>query len=278
MELSQDLLYQLFIKSDYVHNRIATEGWEMSFPASAQENLILIYDGKGYFENENQSISGKMGDVIFFPKNSTKILKTDNTHLLKFYTVNFQCFFLDAKNEKYAIKELKLPFEFVTHIKDGKTYQRLLNLFDRLWRLHLTNAARTQMKQREVIAQILDSLLCYESKEYTSFSSRRRVDKVIQYMISNYREKLTLSKLSDFAGISPSYLNSIFRMETGKSPIDYLINLRITMAKQLLQDGFAVAKAAKETGFSDVYYFSNTFKKLEGISPSEYAKVSKLKK
>lgn len=162
--------------------------------------------------------------------------------------------------------------------KDGKTYQRLLNLFDRLWRLHLTNAARTQMKQREVIAQILDSLLCYESKEYTSFSSRRRVDKVIQYMISNYREKLTLSKLADFAGISPSYLNSIFRMETGKSPIDYLINLRITMAKQLLQDGFAVAKAAKETGFSDVYYFSNTFKKLEGISPSEYAKVSKLKK
>ena len=110
--------------------------------------------------------------------------------------------FLDAKDEKYAIKELKLPFEFVTHIKDGKTYQRLLNLFDRLWRLHLTNAARTQMKQREVIAQILDSLLCYESKEYTSFSSRRRVDKVIQYMISNYREKLTLSKLSDFAGIT----------------------------------------------------------------------------
>lgn len=278
MELSQDLLYELFIKSYYVYNRIATDGWEVHFSPSPQANLILIYDGKGFFENGEQSASGKTGDVIFFPKNKPKTLKTHSTHLLKFYTVNFQCFFFDEEDGKYKVKEPILPFEFVTHIKDGKTYQRLFNLFDRLWRLYLTNSAYSQMRQREVIAQILDILLQCKNKEYASLGNRQRVDKVIQYMISNYKEKLTLSKLADFAGISTSYLSSIFRMETGKSPIDYLISLRITMAKQLLQDGFAVAKAAKETGFSDVYYFSNTFKKLEGISPSEYAKVSKLKK
>ena len=54
--------------------------------------------------------------------------------------------------------------------------------------------------------------------------------------------------------------------------MEYLIRLRITRAKRLLEDGRSVSDAAQESGFSDIYYFSNVFKKCEGQSPRQYAR------
>lgn len=70
--------------------------------------------------------------------------------------------------------------------------------------------------------------------------------------------------------MSSSHFSAVFRDLIGKSPIDYLLNVRITKAKQLLCDGISVTKVSELTGFSDIYYFSNVFKKTEGESPAEF--------
>ncbi len=67
-----------------------------------------------------------------------------------------------------------------------------------------------------------------------------------------------------------SVLTSIFREVTGKSPIDYLVGIRIRKAKELLTEGFNVTETAERSGFNDIYYFSKCFKKHEGISPTTY--------
>jgi YesN/AraC family two-component response regulator len=89
-------------------------------------------------------------------------------------------------------------------------------------------------------------------------------------MVENYARSLTLSELSNYSGVSVSYLGYIFKSVTGRSPIDYLIEIRINMAKNLLKDGVSVTETSSLVGFNDIYYFSKVFKAREGISPSKY--------
>ena len=92
-------------------------------------------------------------------------------------------------------------------------------------------------------------------------------------MTDNYSKNTSLRELAEFAHVSQSYLGSIFRSVTGRSPIDYLIEIRINRAKNLLKDGYSVTDTSRLVGFNDIYYFSRMFKRNEGMSPSEYIRT-----
>lgn len=70
--------------------------------------------------------------------------------------------------------------------------------------------------------------------------------------------------------LSTDHLRRLFKERVGQSPIEYLIELRMTRAKELLQMGFSVKETADKVGIADQYYFSRLFRKREGCSPSAY--------
>ncbi|MBD3244050.1 MAG: helix-turn-helix domain-containing protein [Chitinivibrionales bacterium] len=72
--------------------------------------------------------------------------------------------------------------------------------------------------------------------------------------------------------LSTDHLRRLFKERVGQSPIEYLIELRLTRAKELLQMGFSVKETADKVGITDQYYFSRLFKRREGCSPSEYGR------
>ncbi|MNL71268.1 HTH-type transcriptional regulator YesS [compost metagenome] len=86
----------------------------------------------------------------------------------------------------------------------------------------------------------------------------------------HYPENLKLETLADVFTYSSAYLGRLFKSSTGLSFNSYLDNVRIGKAKELLDQGCKIHQAASEAGFSDVDYFREKFKKIEGISPSEY--------
>ncbi|WP_421757430.1 helix-turn-helix transcriptional regulator [Clostridium beijerinckii] len=61
---------------------------------------------------------------------------------------------------------------------------------------------------------------------------------------------------------------------TGKSPISYLIDIRIRKSKDLLKDGHTVSDVSYLVGFNDIFYFSKCFKKYVGVSPSQYKSIN----
>lgn len=96
------------------------------------------------------------------------------------------------------------------------------------------------------------------------------VTALLNYINENYSKEISLDKLSKNTYLSPVYLSKIFKEETGDSPINYLINIRLNKAKELLEEGSLTIKSiAKSVGYSDAYYFSKLFKKHFGISPSK---------
>ncbi len=110
-------------------------------------------------------------------------------------------------------------------------------------------------------------------RECLSFESKEKqqiVNTIITYMEDNYMQDISLAKLSKNMYLSSAYISKIFKEETGDSPINYLIHLRLSQAKKLLQSGQnSVKSVAKEVGYEDVYHFSKLFKKHHGYPPSQ---------
>ncbi|MEI2396112.1 MULTISPECIES: helix-turn-helix domain-containing protein [Paenibacillus] len=102
-------------------------------------------------------------------------------------------------------------------------------------------------------------------------------ERIIQYLQDHYREEIVLKDMSHDFGISYSYMRKIVYDLTGKSMIDYLNQLRIEKAKELLLDtDLTIKQIAAEVGYFNVQSFNRFFRKYEGMPPSSY-KTAKTK-
>lgn len=112
---------------------------------------------------------------------------------------------------------------------------------------------------------------CSEQKEKKEM---RPITEAKKYIQQHFREPLKLEEVSRVIGFNATYFSTVFKKETGKSFLDYLTEVRMNKAKQLLCRGdLSVNDVAEEVGYQDLKYFSKLFKKAAGISPSDYKKL-----
>ncbi len=97
------------------------------------------------------------------------------------------------------------------------------------------------------------------------------VGDVIRYIEENYDKEIVLENAAVSVFVTPYYLSRLFKKETGCSFNNYLTEVRIHKAKQLMRDtSKSLKEIAFETGFNSQPYFCMVFRKQEGISPTEY--------
>lgn len=97
---------------------------------------------------------------------------------------------------------------------------------------------------------------------------------VEQYIDEHFTENITLQKLSELTSLNKYYLVHSFKEYNGTSPINYLINKRISTAKHLLETtNHSVAKIASAVGFSSQSYFSQVFKRETDMTPNAWRKA-----
>ncbi|MBN2010549.1 helix-turn-helix transcriptional regulator [candidate division KSB1 bacterium] len=100
---------------------------------------------------------------------------------------------------------------------------------------------------------------------------RLNVDQAIQFMHGHYPEKIDTKQLARQAHLSPSHFSRIFKHETGKSPIEYLIGIRLHKARKLLHiNDSSITEIALSCGFSSTSHFSSFFQKSFGVTPLKY--------
>lgn len=91
------------------------------------------------------------------------------------------------------------------------------------------------------------------------------------YIEAHYQETISLHLLSEILQKNPYYIQRCFKAIKGTTPLNYLHQIRIEKAKQLLlSEDLSVTETGFETGYNDSTHFSLKFKELTGVSPTEY--------
>lgn len=131
----------------------------------------------------------------------------------------------------------------------------------------------------QMLLKVMRELVVEDTPEqkgctFESYNKSYAVNCIINYLNENYEQKISLEQIAHNMYLSPVYISKIFKEETGESPINYLIKIRLEKAKDILVSGYggSIKNIANRVGYEDVYHFSKLFKKYYGISPLYYKK------
>ena len=108
--------------------------------------------------------------------------------------------------------------------------------------------------------------------EYSPQNTTEIFKRVTAYMEDNIAKHLTIEQICWDNMIGRTKLQKIFHIETGIGIIDYFSKLKISVAKHMIRDGkLNFSQISEQLGYSSIHYFSRQFKKITGMSPSDYA-------
>lgn len=249
-----------YYRSVDVHQQMQTpprvvSKYELEFYTTATNTSVI--NGIPYNQEVNNILVARPGDVR--------------------YSINgFECYSVHFSSENEQIRATlgKLPNVFKAH-----NHEHILSLFK-----SITTFFPCVLNEDELILQgkILE-LLGNLGKENTSASLNQHgkysvnISDACIYMAANFDKNLTLNDIARVANLSPSFFHSLFKQIKGRTPHEYLLQLRISMGKNLLRNSSKpLAEIALLCGFDSQSYFSYIFKRETGISPNAYRKNTQL--
>ena len=191
------------------------------------------------------------------------------------------------KNEKYAINfegeksvVLTVDFEITSHaslrpflvkLDRGNAVKGLFLEIEKEWqRTRPESASLAKSAFYKIV-----SLLIRRTTTYHKSESIGRIYEATEYLHKHCLERgFKIDVLADMCGLSRRYFERLFFDVHNLSPKEYVINLKLNLAKELLPgERTSITDIAEILGFSDVYHFSKFFKHKTGLSPTEFKKT-----
>lgn len=131
---------------------------------------------------------------------------------------------------------------------------------------HSNNINELQSLLEEIANNVVNTVNQYNTKNI-NLTLKNAVD----YINENYKWSITLNELAEHTYVSTYYLSRMFKKELGKNFVEYLNEIRVEKAKELLQDPkYKTYEVAELVGIQDSHYFSKLFKKYTNLTPTEY--------
>ena len=120
--------------------------------------------------------------------------------------------------------------------------------------------------------QVIPLLLAHYSPDVQSrpLPLPEKFQDTINYMLKNYRYELNIAQLAKRASMSQSTFTRTFKKSLGKTPLQYLLLLRLEAAREFLRNGCSVSDAAEKAGFKDSCYFARLFRKYLNEQPRHW--------
>lgn len=121
---------------------------------------------------------------------------------------------------------------------------------------------------------ILSELSC-QNTSYRKYSKDRQTKQIFNdiadYVQYHSSENVTVTEIAEYFGYNPKYLSSFFKSQSGMTLKQYMLQTKMDTAKAELSDtNHSISQIAYNIGFGDAHNFTNAFRKITGLSPSEY--------
>jgi len=249
----------------YIAKDQFSSDWNSELHTHSCAELFFILDGHGHFRTLYEEFPISFQDLLIvnanIPHTEVSSLKSPLQYIV-----------LGIEGLKAASPEAGY---IMLHLHDGWT--ELNSCVD----LMLQESAKTLPGHEDVCRHLLEVVLIQLGRQQDlSFSGEtpgprasKECELIRRYIDNHFKEDLTLDHLAKLAHLNKYYLSHSFRREFGTSPINYLISRRVEESRFLLRKtDHPLSLIAEILGFSSLSYFSQCFRRVEGISPTEYRK------
>ena len=217
--------------------------------------IVIKYEGETVYKISDKQYVSNINNMVILPKGSTY-----ETHFMKsghFSIIEFEC-----------AEEYHSPLFFSLRNSD-----KILELFRKM---EYKRNIRSPLYELECIQNtyaIINMLYKESTRKYSPDHQHQRLAPALDYIAKNYTNKITNAELASLTGLSTDYFRKFFARVYGVSPIEYINDLKIKRAKEMLKsDYISITDIAFSLGYENIYDFSRCFKKATGISPSRYYK------
>ena len=278
----------------YVDKYTFHSGW--FFPEDYIPYCLLrfITRGEAVFKINGEEIIVHKNEIAYIPEGAVMSCwaLSDN---IEFYSIRF-CVTARLNDSDFLGEYFHIPtitknaqasvLTYFQEIYQSATSQNPSRLFRIRGNLELILAYLTQRANAEGEAEVLSehdvpdahSLEAIRRRNAKTQNINRdpRIQVVVDYLTPHLNESFTIQSLSEMAQVSQTSFRRLFKAHTGKSPSDYIRELRMTSAaRMLLTSDREIAEIGYQVGFSDANYFSRTFRQVFGVSPHQYRRISR---
>lgn len=219
------------------------------------------------------------GDLVFIPMNTIHKTSYVNDRPHERIVVNFSD--ADAADIKSSVppvsfKKLFRP-EPVIHVP-GVHRDYIESLLNRMLSEYEQSDSYSSVNIKNCLQELIIFMIRYSRrKSGEPFQAISVADTLMQdaarYIRTNYTKDLSLESVAAHVSISPTYFSKKFKSSTGFGYKEYLINVRIqAAADMLLETNASVSEIAEKCGFNSSDHFGNAFKRAKGVSPLKYRK------
>ncbi|WP_428867987.1 AraC family transcriptional regulator [Clostridium sediminicola] len=239
---------------------------------SNQYILIYCVKGMGFVEIDGKKLIITENNILFIPKGIPHVYGSSTENPWDIYWIHFHgenvihYFPQEYSNtiSTFPVPISKFPILF-------NLFNTMILTLDRGYTLN--NIIYTS----QIFSHFLSSIffLSLEEESYLD-KNTKYINETLEFMKDNISKLLTLEILAKHINLSKSHLTYIFKENTGHTPIDFFIRLKIQHACNHLDlSKNSISEISNKLGYNDPYYFSRIFKKVMGMSPSAYRDIKK---
>jgi AraC-like DNA-binding protein len=247
-------------------------GHQMARTIHDDNLLIYCLDGEGEINVNDYNFRIKTGDILLIPKGIPHTYKARKKNPWTIYWVHFHGHhapdFVEHLSQREASNR-KFVIPIGIHSRLASDFEALLEARESTYNLNAYICAANQLRQILSHIALLQPLARQKQAR-----GGLDIEKIHSLMQARVHEQLDLDTLTETVNLSKYHFVKKYKEVTGTTPINHFIQLKIERACHLLDTTVnGINEVAFAVGYEDAYYFSRIFKKLMGVSPSQYRKM-----
>lgn len=238
--------------------------------------LFLLLEGTGVLTVDEDEMNMEKGDYCLININRRHEFHARGEVLFVCLHINFNMLqrFIDLNRILFMCNSKTLKVETAERIR--KELNRIINCY-------FAKAGTSQIKLNTYYYRLLNILVsdCVIYKDDERFLTRKQADQnrlneIVNYVYSNYRNEISLNELADQLYLSNTYLSKYVKNHLGMNLTDYVNNVRLYYAvEEVLNTDKKMTHIALDNGFSNLTAFNKAFKHMYHMTPSEYREQNK---
>lgn len=239
--------------------------------------LSYIIRGSGKLLVSDSVTSFEEGDIIVIDGNTPHLFqsRTDGEDYSKMYSLFFtRASFGQHFFELSELEDLKLFFNSLhAGFKLSAGSHQLTGLFN-----ELTHCSK--LRRLIILLELLQYLSLHEVEPLSGFKYKKvltnhegeKMQQVFEFVFNNFQHEISLDEVASLSYLTPNAFCRYFKLRTNKTFFQFITELRIEHACQLLESETEgnIADIAYQSGFKSITHFNRKFKQLKGVVPREY--------